>query len=105
MYGCHRGEYGVQLFAEIIVWSVTLIKLMGTDCLVKWSGLMCILSIIPSVIFMVDGFKKVDPHTWVCTCTGTVYIYIYIFGNVWPNTCCTDVLASYVCSVYYIHAP
>lgn len=87
------GDYGVQVFSEIIVWSVTLIKLAGTDCLVRWSGLMCIVSIVPSVIFMLDGFKKIDSHateTWINMDTseqaGGIDIPLLLGWSIWVYT-------------------
>jgi len=58
---------GQLIVAEIIIALVTLVKLGGTDYIVKASVLFFVLSIAPTIVFTVYGSKEMKPKTWMDT--------------------------------------
>eukprot|EP00047_Mylnosiga_fluctuans_P008401 m.7106 g.7106 ORF g.7106 m.7106 type:complete len:548 (+) comp2165_c0_seq2:144-1787(+) len=57
-------ETGVSLVALGIVWFVTGLKLLGTDVLVKFNTVLLVISIFPSLVYMLWGMAYLEPHTW-----------------------------------------
>lgn len=60
-----NAEEGVAIVADIIVVCITLIKLGGTDYIVKVSGAMFAISMIPATVFIVYGAKDLEPKRFI----------------------------------------
>eukprot|EP00040_Diaphanoeca_grandis_P027243 m.154614 g.154614 ORF g.154614 m.154614 type:complete len:499 (+) comp30898_c0_seq1:235-1731(+) len=60
-------ELGKVIVAEGIIALITLIKLGGTDYIVKASGAFFVLSMLPTVLFTVYASKDMKPETWIDT--------------------------------------
>eukprot|EP00048_Salpingoeca_helianthica_P000768 m.43866 g.43866 ORF g.43866 m.43866 type:complete len:541 (+) comp10840_c0_seq2:235-1857(+) len=58
---------GVSIVALMIVIFVTTLKLLGTQVLVRFSTVLLVLSISPSLIYMIWGLAYLEPKTWVVT--------------------------------------
>lgn len=59
-----NAEQGQAILAEIIIGIITLMKLAGTDYVVKMSGFFFVMSMLPSFIFCVYGSKDMAPEKW-----------------------------------------
>lgn len=58
---------GVSIVALIIVVFVTGLKLAGTQILVRFSTLLLVMSIFPSLIYMLWGMAYLEPASWAIT--------------------------------------
>lgn len=65
----HLSETQRNLVSDGFVVLVTLIKLGGTDYIVKASGTLFVMSVIPITIFVLVGAKDLEPSTWIDTDT------------------------------------
>ncbi len=57
---------GVSVVALAIVIFVTFLKLLGTQVLVTFNTLFLVISIFPSLVYMLWGLGYMEPDTWVC---------------------------------------
>ena len=60
-------KVGVSLIALCIVLIVTALKLAGTQILIRFSTVLLVLSIFPSLIYMLWGLRYLQPSSWVST--------------------------------------
>lgn len=60
-----KEEQGVAIVADMIVVGITLVKLGGTDYIVRVSGLFFVISMVPATVFIVYGSKDLEPARFV----------------------------------------
>eukprot|EP00040_Diaphanoeca_grandis_P021267 m.113253 g.113253 ORF g.113253 m.113253 type:complete len:524 (-) comp28258_c0_seq1:51-1622(-) len=55
---------GKKVVALFLIGAITLVKLAGTDWMVRSTGIFFVGSLIPCLIFIFYGSKDIDPKTW-----------------------------------------
>ena len=79
-------ELGVSLVALFIVFFVTTLKLLGTQVLVQFSTLLLVLSIFPSLIYMIWGLQYLKPSSWVLFMWVHLAYCSRLLMKVWKST-------------------